>query len=88
MAIVTAIIPLKVMPTISKSKLKTNMLEVFRQIEISGEELIVTHHNKPVLRIIPIRQEKSVDELFGPWRGQVVYHSDIDEPTQAEWTEL
>ncbi|MCB0197831.1 MAG: prevent-host-death protein [Anaerolineae bacterium] len=61
------------------------MLEVFHQIEMSGEELIVTHHNKPVFRIIPIRQGKNVDELFAPWRGQVAYHVDIDEPTQAEW---
>lgn len=75
------------MPTISKSKLKTNMLEVFRQIETSGEELIVTHHHKPVLRIVPIRQGKSVDEIFAPWRGQVIYHVDINEPTQAEWLE-
>jgi hypothetical protein len=37
----------------------------------------VTHHNKPELRIIPIRQGKSVDELFGPWQGQVIYHADF-----------
>lgn len=75
------------MPTISKSKLKTNMLEVFRQIETSGEELIVTHHNKPVLRIVPFRQGKSVDELFATLRGQVIYSGDIDEPTMDVWRE-
>lgn len=32
------------MLTVSKSQLKANMLEIFCQIESSGEELIVTHH--------------------------------------------
>lgn len=76
------------MQTISKSKLKANMLEIFRNIETTGEELIVTHHSKPVLRIMPIRQGKSVDDIFQPWRGQVVYHADLDEPTLDEWLEL
>ena len=73
------------MPTISKSTLKTNMLEIFRQIETSGEELIVTHHNKPVLRIVPFRQGKSVDEVFATLRGQVIYNADINEPTIDMW---
>ncbi len=64
------------------------MLEIFRQIETSGEELIVTHHNKPVLRILPIRQGKSVDDLFATLRGQVSYNSDIDEPTVDVWGEI
>lgn len=73
------------MLTISKSQLKANMLEIFRQIESSGEELIVTHHNKPVLRILPIQEGLSVTEIFGEWQGQVVYHGDLDEPTVDEW---
>ncbi len=73
------------MQTVSKSKLKANMLEIFRNIEATGEELIVTHHSKPVLRITPIHQSKSVDDVFQPWRGQVVYHADPDEPTLGEW---
>jgi antitoxin (DNA-binding transcriptional repressor) of toxin-antitoxin stability system len=75
------------MQTVSKSTLKTNMLEIFRQIESSGEELIVTHHNKPVLRIVPIQQGLSVAEVFGDLQGQVIYHGDLDEPTWGEWEE-
>ena len=48
------------MPSISKSKLKANMLRIFREIEESGEEWIVTDHNRPVLRIQPIAQKKTV----------------------------
>ena len=75
------------MPTISKSKLKANMLRVFREIEASGEELIVTDRNRPVLRIQPIGRGKSVEELFGPFQGQLVFHEDVNAPTIEEWAE-
>ena len=76
------------MDTISKSKLKTKMLEVFRKLESSGDELIVTDRGKPVLRIVPIKHKKTVNELFGDVQGKVVYHEDIDTPTIEEWTEV
>lgn len=40
------------MLTISKSKLIADMLQIFRQIEQSGEEVIVTDNDRPVLRIL------------------------------------
>jgi len=61
------------------------MLEVFREIEASGEEVIVTDNKKPVLRIQPIRQKLTVRELFGNIQGQVKYHEDLDQPTRDEW---
>lgn len=73
---------------ISKSKLKAHMLEVFRRLEESGEEAIVTDHGRPVLRIVPVRREQSVEEVFGPYRGRLVFHGDPDEPTTEEWGEL
>ena len=74
-------------PTISKGKLKAKMLEIFRQLESSGDELIVTDHGKPVLKIIPIKPKAGVAELFGDLQGQVAYLEDIDTPTLAEWDE-
>ncbi|MDE0029949.1 MAG: prevent-host-death protein [Deltaproteobacteria bacterium] len=76
------------MPSISKSKLKANMLRVFREIEESGEELIVTDHNRPVLRIQPIARKRSVEEVFGTLQGKVIYYEDINTPTTDEWPEL
>lgn len=75
------------MPSISKSKLKANMLRVFREIEESGEELIVTDHNRPVLRIQPIARKRSVEEVFGTFQGNVIYYEDINTPTTDEWPE-
>jgi antitoxin (DNA-binding transcriptional repressor) of toxin-antitoxin stability system len=74
------------MITISKSKLKTHMLRIFRELEQSGEEAIVTDRGNPVLRISPITsRKKSVKEMFGHLQGQVRYIGDPDEPTTDEW---
>jgi len=73
------------MTTISKSKLKAKMLEVFRQLERSGGELIVTDQGKPVLKIIPIKDQQNAQDVFGDLRGQVTYLEDINQPTQSEW---
>ena len=75
------------MITISKSKLKANMLRVFREIEASGEELIVTDRNRPVLRIRRIGSKGTVQDLFGSIEGGVIYYEDINAPTVDEWTE-
>lgn len=75
------------MKTVSKSALKARMLEYFRGVEETGDELIVTDNNRPVLRISLIRARVPAAEMFGDLRGRVVYKEDILEPTTDEWTE-
>lgn len=75
------------MNVISKSKLKAKMLEIFRQLEASGEELIVTDQGKPVLKITPIKEVANVAEVFGDLQGKVIYLEDINTPTLSEWGE-
>jgi antitoxin (DNA-binding transcriptional repressor) of toxin-antitoxin stability system len=64
------------------------MLEVFRDLEASGGELIVTERGQPVLKIVPIKAKRTVQELFGHLQGQVVYVEDINKPTMDEWEEV
>ena len=71
--------------SISKSKLKAKMLEIFRELEASGKELIVTDHDKPVLKIVPIKQKTTVLELFGDVQGRITYLEDVNQPTLTEW---
>lgn len=73
--------------TISKSALKARMLEIFRWVEQTGEELIVTDNNRPVLKVVPLRVRRPAAETYGDLRGRVVYRADIMEPTEAEWSE-
>jgi prevent-host-death family protein len=73
--------------TVSKGVLKAKMLEYLRRVEETGQELIVTDNNRPVLRIVPIRARVPTAELFADVRGRVIYREDILEPTTGEWSE-
>jgi prevent-host-death family protein len=75
------------MEPVSKGVLKAKMLEYFRRVEESGEELIVTDNNRPVLRIVPIKRRLTADEVFADVRGRVVYKDDLLAPTADEWPE-
>jgi prevent-host-death family protein len=75
------------MERVSKGLLKAKMLEYFRRVEETGEELIVTDNNEPVIRIVPIRKRRSPAEVFADVRGRVVYREDILAPTSDEWPE-
>lgn len=76
------------MQTISKSKLKAHMLRIFREIEASGEELIVTDRDRPVLRIQPISSKMSIEEAFDEFKGQMIFYEDPDAPTIDEWADV
>jgi prevent-host-death family protein len=75
------------MSTVSKSLLKGKMLEYFRQVEETGEELVVTDNGEPVVKVVPIRTRSSAAEIFADVRGRIVYHEDILAPTTDEWPE-
>jgi antitoxin (DNA-binding transcriptional repressor) of toxin-antitoxin stability system len=74
--------------TISKSKLKTHILQLFRELEDKGGEIIVTDRDRPVIRIHPLEAKRSVDDLFASWRGEAAFIGDPDEPTIDEWSEV
>jgi prevent-host-death family protein len=75
------------MAEVSKSALKGKMLEYFRRVEETGEELIVTDNGRPVVKVVPIRARASAADVFGDVRGRVVYHEDVLAPTTDEWPE-
>lgn len=64
------------------------MLEYFREIEKTGEELIVTDHNRPVLKIVSLKPKLRASEIFGEYAGKVQYFEDIRTPTSSEWGEV
>jgi antitoxin (DNA-binding transcriptional repressor) of toxin-antitoxin stability system len=67
---------------ISKSEFKAKALEYFRQIEASGESVIVTDHGKPALEVRPYRgaDRHPLDIL----RGSVVRYENPTEPIAAD----
>jgi len=69
---------------VSKSEFKAKALEFFRQVEASGQSVIVTDHGKPVLEVRPYRsiERNPLDVL----RGSVVRYVNPTEPIAAdEW---
>lgn len=76
------------MKTISKSKLKSKLLEFLRFVESEGEEIVVTDRGKPVVKITKYADSPSTEELFNHMRGNVQYFEDLTTPTTEEWDEL
>lgn len=48
------------MITVSKSELKAKMLEYFRRVEQTGEEIIVTNNRVPILKVSPLKKIKAL----------------------------
>ncbi|MEA5571999.1 type II toxin-antitoxin system prevent-host-death family antitoxin [Calothrix sp. UHCC 0171] len=76
------------MKSISKSKLKSKLLEFLRLVESEGEEIVVTDRGKPVVKISKYGDSPLTAELFGQMRGKVRYFEDLTTPTTEEWTEV
>ena len=73
------------MMQISKSAFKSRMLEIMRDIERTGEEVVVTDHGKPTIVVRPYESKLGVDEAFGDLHGTLLLHEDPDTPTTEEW---
>ncbi|WP_323072524.1 type II toxin-antitoxin system Phd/YefM family antitoxin [Mycetohabitans endofungorum] len=68
---------------VSKSEFKAKALEFFRQVEASGESVVVTDHGKPTLEVRPYRNhERSPLDVL---RGSVARYDDPTEPVDVEW---
>jgi prevent-host-death family protein len=71
--------------TLAKNAVKAKLLEYFRYVESTGEEIIVTDNGKPSVRICPIKSGESVEEVFKEYRGRVEIKGDILQPSTDEW---
>jgi prevent-host-death family protein len=70
---------------ISKSKLKSKLLEILREVESTNTEVIVTDRGKPVAKISKFQDAPSTEDLFQDWRGQIKYFEDPTSTTIEEW---
>jgi len=72
---------------VSKSKFKPRALKYFRQIEKTGQELIITDHAKPVIKIVPYRDEPQV--ILKDLRNSIQFYYDPLEPVaENDWEAL
>ena len=67
---------------ISKSQFKGRAL---RRVQQTKEELIITDHGRPVLKIVPYRED--TDNILARLRGTVIDYRDPTEPVGVEYWE-
>ena len=73
--------------TISKSQFKPKSLQYFRQVEETGKELTITHHGKPVLKIVPYSENQA--DVLKALRNSVLKYDNPTEPVGLEdWESL
>lgn len=67
--------------TVSKGKLKTEMLEYFREVERTGEPLLVTDHGRAVLEVRPVGKPKVITaaEVLARYRAGTIPQDEISE---------
>ncbi|MFM8275725.1 MAG: type II toxin-antitoxin system Phd/YefM family antitoxin [Cyanobium sp.] len=75
---------------VSKSQFKAHALELFRQIEASGEPLVVTDHGRPTLEVRPYRPSQSPsDDPLEQLRGSLLrYDHPLDPVAEGDWEAL
>jgi prevent-host-death family protein len=73
--------------TVSKSRFKAHALEYFRQVEASGEPLVITDRGEPVLQLVPFRADP--DATVKLLRESVVrYHAPTTPVGEDDWESL
>lgn len=72
------------MTTMSKSRFKAQALEVFRQVERTGQPVIITDRGKPVLKLVPFRDDP--DAALRVLRETVVKYDAPTRPVaESDW---
>lgn len=74
--------------TVSKSKFKARALEYFRIIQQTGQPILITHDDKPVIKVVPFKDEDSkviLKKLFG---SVLKYDNPMDPVGLEDWEAL
>jgi antitoxin (DNA-binding transcriptional repressor) of toxin-antitoxin stability system len=74
---------------VSKSRFKAQALELFRQVEASGEPLVITDHGRPTLEVRPYRPARPDANPLEELRGSVLRFDDPFAPVgEDDWEAL
>lgn len=75
---------------VSKSQFKAKALEYFRQVEASGEPIVITDHGKPTLELRPVKKAAEKQDPFEMLKGSVLWYERPFDPAvdPDEWDAL
>jgi prevent-host-death family protein len=62
---------------------KAHCLTVMREVQATGEPLVITKRGAPVVKVVPVASEKN--DVFGFMAGKVKIVGDIESPIPVEW---
>lgn len=71
---------------VSKSRFKPRALKFFREVELTGKEIIITDRGKPVLKVVPYTEDS--EAWLKPLRGTVKSYKQPTDPLTEEWESL
>jgi len=67
---------------ISLGKAKTQLAKLLEEIE-KGEEVVITNKNKPIAKLVPLKQSLAgFKRKLGSAKGKVSIADDFDEPIE------
>jgi prevent-host-death family protein len=69
---------------IPAGEFKSKCLKLMDQVRDTHEEIVITKHGKPVVKVIPIEEEKP-RPLLGYLQGSVSIDGDITAPIDEVW---
>lgn len=75
-----------VMQTVSKSQLKSQLLEFLRKVEKDKQPLVITHLGEPVAQITPYK--KDPNQVLKSLHGSVTFYKNPTQPVGVEDWEL
>ena len=73
--------------TVSVSDFKAHCLEYVQTAQQQCQEYIITKHNKPVAKLVPLRADEG-PILYGRLKGTGMITGDIMSPIDVEWEAL
>lgn len=73
---------------VSKAQFKAQALEFLREVESKKQPLIITHAGKPVVKVIPYKEESRQEEILKSLRGTVLKYKHPTEPVGLEGWEV
>jgi prevent-host-death family protein len=62
---------------------KAHCLTVMKEVQATGEPVIVTKRGAPLVKVLPVEPEKN--DIFGFMSGKVKIVGDIESPIPVEW---
>lgn len=71
--------------TIPAGQFKARCLALMDHVDRTGEEVIVTKHDRPVAKLVPMRAPAEPRPLFGRSKGRLRVVGDIVAPVAPDW---